>query len=82
MLPKVFIIILNWNGKDDTMACLNSVHKLDYPDYHVIVVDNGSMDDSVAAISNSYPSPTWLTVIENGENIGLQAGIMWGLDMP
>lgn len=70
MMPKVFIIILNWNGKDDTLTCLSSIQKLDYLDYHVIVVDNGSMYDSVAAIRNSYPSASWLTIIENGENLG------------
>jgi len=48
-MPKVFIIILNWNGKDDTLTCLDSVQKLNYPNYHVIVVDNGSTDGSADA---------------------------------
>ena len=73
-MPKVIIIIVNWNGRDDTMSCLNSVQKLDYQNYHVIVVDNGSVDGSVEAIRDSYPSASWLTVIENGENLGYTGG--------
>lgn len=74
VMPTVFIIILNWNGKDDTLACLDSVYKLNYPDYHVIVVDNASTDGSVDAIRARYSSATWLTIIENGVNIGYTGG--------
>ena len=73
-MPKVFIIILNWNGKDDTLACLDSIQKLSYPDYHVIVVDNASTDGSVAAMRLSYPSESWPTIIENRENLGYTGG--------
>ena len=45
--PKVSIIILNWNGCEDTVECLESVYQIAYPNYDVIVVDNGSEDDSV-----------------------------------
>jgi glycosyltransferase involved in cell wall biosynthesis len=47
---KVAIIILNWNGWKDTIECLESVFRIDYPNYQVIVVDNGSTDDSVEKI--------------------------------
>jgi len=48
--PKVAIIILNWNGWQDTIECLESVSNLIYPNYEVIVLDNGSTDDSIAQI--------------------------------
>ncbi|MGC9001063.1 glycosyltransferase family 2 protein [Caldisericum sp.] len=48
--PKVAIIILNWNGWQDTIECLESVFRIDYPNYQVIVVDNGSTDDSIEKI--------------------------------
>jgi GT2 family glycosyltransferase len=48
--PKVFIIILNWNGWKDTIECLESVYRISYPSYEVVVVDNGSQDDSLARI--------------------------------
>lgn len=42
--PRIAIIILNWNGLKDAFECLESVRKIDYPNYEVIVVDNGSID--------------------------------------
>ncbi|BDZ71822.1 glycosyltransferase family 2 protein [Methanobacterium petrolearium] len=50
MNPNVTIIILNWNGWQDTIECLESVFQNDYPNYNVIVVDNDSKDDSVNRI--------------------------------
>jgi GT2 family glycosyltransferase len=47
MFPKVSIIILNWNGKNDTLECLDSLRHLTYPNHEIIIVDNGSTDDSV-----------------------------------
>ena len=42
MNPKVSIIILNWNGLKDTIKCLESLKKITYSNYEVILVDNGS----------------------------------------
>jgi GT2 family glycosyltransferase len=75
-LGKVAIIVLNWNGRDDTLACLASLGQLDYPVYEVIVVDNGSSDDSVAAIRAAYPQ---VTLIETGDNLGYVGGNNVGL---
>jgi len=50
MLPKVGIIVLNWNNWRDTLECLESVYRLDYPDVDVIVCDNASTDESVTMI--------------------------------
>ncbi|MBS7635672.1 glycosyltransferase family 2 protein [Candidatus Bathyarchaeota archaeon] len=47
---RASIIILNWNGWRDTAECLESVYRIDYPNYDVIVVDNGSRDDSIKRI--------------------------------
>ncbi|MFA4640546.1 glycosyltransferase family 2 protein [Pyrococcus kukulkanii] len=48
--PRVSIIILNWNGWKDTIECLESLYRITYPNYDVIVVDNGSKDDSIQKI--------------------------------
>jgi GT2 family glycosyltransferase len=48
--PKVFIIILNWNGWEDTIECLESLYANSYPNYAVVIVDNDSQDDSLARI--------------------------------
>jgi GT2 family glycosyltransferase len=67
----VTIVVLNWNGRDDTLDCLDSLQSLDYPNYSVIVVDNGSSDDSVAAIRKQYPG---YELIETGKNLGYAGG--------
>ncbi len=52
MKQKVSIIILNWNGWEDTIECLESLYQINYPNYDVIVVDNGSQNESVEMIKN------------------------------
>lgn len=49
-LPRVTIIILNWNGGKDTLECLESIYQNHYPHYQVVVVDNASSDDSISKI--------------------------------
>jgi len=46
-MSRVYIILLNWNGWKDTIECLDSLLLLEYPDYRIVVCDNGSQDDSV-----------------------------------
>lgn len=68
---RISIIILNWNGLSDTLECLRSVEKIDYPDYDIVVVDNGSTDGSAASIRSLFPD---ITVIETGKNLGFAEG--------
>jgi GT2 family glycosyltransferase len=78
---NVSIIILNWNGKKDTLDCISSVKKLEYPDYKIIVVDNGSTDGSVEAISEQYSD---VTLLQTGANLGYaggnNVGIRWAIE--
>ena len=50
MNPRVTIITLNWNGWQDTIACLESLYDIDYDNYHIVLVDNASTDESLAEI--------------------------------
>lgn len=50
MQPKVSVIVLNWNNWKDTIECLESLYRINYQNYNVILVDNGSDDDSVEKI--------------------------------
>jgi GT2 family glycosyltransferase len=70
-MPKIFILILNWNGKKDTCECLKSVRDIDYPNYEVAVMDNGSQDNSVEIFRENFPE---VTVIENKANLGFAEG--------
>ena len=51
-MPHVFILLLNWNGWRDTIECLESVFRLNYPSFSVIVCDNASTDGSLERIEN------------------------------
>ena len=45
LTPKIYIVILNWNGINDTLGCIDSIQTLVYKNYELIVVDNGSKDN-------------------------------------
>ena len=75
-MPKVYIIIINWNGLTDTLECLESVFGLDYPVFQVIVVDNGSSDSSVEKIRMRYPH---VILIESDKNLGFTGGNNLGM---
>ncbi len=51
-MPKVYIIILNYCGAQDTIACLETVFKMSYSNYHVVLVDNCSPDNSISIIQD------------------------------
>jgi GT2 family glycosyltransferase len=48
--PAVYVILINWNGEDDTSRCLTSLLSVDYPNMHVVVSDNGSRAASIAVL--------------------------------
>ena len=65
--PKVSVIIVNWNGKKYLEVCLSSVFNQTYPDYEVILVDNGSTDGSIEYIKNNFSK---VKLIELNKNYG------------
>ena len=69
------IVIVNWNGLSDTLACLASIAAGGNTG-HVIVVDNGSSDGSLPAIGAAHPG---VTLVAAGENLGFAAGANRGL---
>jgi GT2 family glycosyltransferase len=75
--PKISIILLNWNGKKDTLECLASLQKVDYPNFQPIVVDNGSADDSVSVLRAAYPS---VPILEAKSNLGFAGGNNLGIE--
>jgi len=70
--PKVSIIILNWNGLKDTIECLESLKKITYPNYEVIVVDNGSEGNDADILEEKYKG--YIRLIRNKENLGFTGG--------
>lgn len=67
--PKVYIIILNYNGWQDTIECLESVLNSDYPNYQIIVVDNGSQNNSIGHIISWFVSKSIKYILFNQDEI-------------
>jgi GT2 family glycosyltransferase len=73
---KVFVVVLNFNGWRDTEVCLSSLQHLHYDNYEVIVVDNGSTEDSSFRLTSEFPS---VRLIETGKNLGFAGGCNVGI---
>lgn len=75
--PKVSIIILNWNGLEDTIECLESLKKITYTNYEVIVVDNGSKGNDAQVLREKFGD--YIHLIENDRNYGFAGGANIGM---
>lgn len=69
--PLVYIIVLNYNGYQDTLECLESLGRVTYGNFRVAVVDNCSTDGSEKEIRANYPGHTF---IQTGRNLGYAGG--------
>ena len=74
--PLVSIVILNWNGSEMTIECLKNIEATDYPNYQLILVDNGSKDDSVNRLQAASRS---FEFIQTGINLGFTGGCNVGI---
>ena len=83
--PSVHVVILNWNGLDDTLECLASLRKQNYPALNIHVVDNGSVKDEAGTIEREHPEVSVLRQAKNlgfcgGNNIGIKRALAEGAD--
>jgi GT2 family glycosyltransferase len=74
--PLVSIIVLNYNGKQHLKTCLDSLLRTRYPIFEIILVDNGSTDDSVEFVAENYPM---VKIIRLKKNIYTAGGYMAGV---
>ena len=74
--PRVAIVVLNWNGWRDTLRCLESLARLEYPCVEVLVVDNGSSDGSADMLRQQCPG---VELLELDTNRGFAGGMNWGI---
>jgi GT2 family glycosyltransferase len=78
--PKVSVIIVNWNGLKDTIECIESLNKINYSNFEIIVVDNGSKSDDARILRNKFKEIRLLELKRNlGFAIGNNIGIMVAL---
>lgn len=76
-LPRVWVVVLNWNNAPDTLRCLASLERQDYPDLRILVVDNGSTDGSLERIREACSG---LEALALTENLGFGGGMNRGMD--
>ena len=74
--PLVSIITVNYNQAEVTCALIESLNKITYPNFEVIVVDNNSVDDNPSIIKQRYPN---IIFIQNPINYGFAAGNNFGI---
>lgn len=78
---RVVIVVLNWNGAAFIRPCLDSLLQQGYPDYQIVVVDNGSTDDSRQLLANfQRDHGAAIKVILNNRNLGFAGGINVGIN--
>ncbi|MDQ2891381.1 MAG: glycosyltransferase family 2 protein [Gemmatimonadota bacterium] len=87
--PSFGVVLLNWNGYPDTESALESLLAATPPPARVIVVDNGSVDDSLTRLhewrqrlqpsASPQTATAWLTIVEAGQNLGFAGGNNVGL---
>jgi GT2 family glycosyltransferase len=83
--PLVYIIVLSWNGKADTLQCLSSLKELVYPNYRVLVVDNASSDGSAEEVKSQFPDVELIVNKKNlrfagGNNVGIEYAVSKNAD--
>ena len=74
---KIKILILNWNGKNDTIQCLESLEKQLNLNQSILLIDNGSTDGSVSKISKLFPN---IEILQLRNNFGFSGGMNKGLN--
>ncbi len=81
--PLVYIVVLTWNGKDDTLECLRSLRDVTYSNFKILVVDNASADGTAAAVIEEFPDVEVVINKSNlrfagGNNVGIQKALDHG----
>lgn len=73
---SVAIVVVNWNGLDYTSACLDSLRKVDFPNFKVLVVDNASQNPEGVQLKAAFPE---IQMIQSKKNLGFTGGNNLGM---
>ncbi len=76
MLPKITLVVLTWNSHQFLRDCITSALQQDYPDFSILLLDNGSTDGTVQLVREHFPT---VQIVENHANLGFAAGNNVGL---
>lgn len=85
MEVKLYIILVNWNKPQLTVDCIRSIYKSRFSDFKIVVVDNGSLDNSIEVLTNSGLNFHFIKSFENlgytgGNNLGINFAISEGAE--
>ncbi len=79
--PKVAAVVVNYNGKDVTMQAVESLRRMTYPNFDLIVLDNASTDGSPEALASAFPGLLQVRVeVNRGSSSGYAAGFRWAFE--
>jgi GT2 family glycosyltransferase len=80
-MNRVAVVVLNWNGIEDTEECLSHLAEQSFRDFHIVLIDNGSVEQDtemkLEAIKAQYGN--LITIIRNKENQGFAGGVNIGI---
>ena len=84
--PFVLVVIINYNGYENTVECLESIRRITYPNYKVVVIDNASRNDEISDLKRSFPEHTYILSKKNigfsgANNLGIQFGQQAGAEL-
>jgi len=73
-LNKIAVVVLNWNGEEDSLACIDALKKQTQT-HTIVAVDNGSTDSFVDKVKNDKN----IILLENAQNLGFAGGVNVGI---
>lgn len=76
--PNILVVILNFNGWQETLTCVDAVLKQSYKDFHIYLIDNGSKDESLNKLTK-YDNHDKITFFKNPVNDGFSGGVNIGI---
>lgn len=76
--PNVAVVVLNYKGWEDSIKCVGSLFKQTYEKFHIVLIENGSHDESTKELSKLKDKR--LTFIENPKNLGFTGGVNQGIE--
>lgn len=75
--PAVHVVVLTWENYAEVSDCLASIERISYPNFDVVVVDNGSQDGSLERLEREFE---WCEFVRNGTNLGVTRGNNAGIE--
>lgn len=79
-MDKVGIVVLNYLNYEDTIECVESLFNLNYDNYEIVVVDNGSDNGSYDILNNEFENCSNVYLLNAGKNLGYAKGNNYGID--